>query len=103
MIEELGFNSRQEHETLLHSIQTRSDAHAVSYPVGTRSVLGIKWLECDANHSSSATEVFHGMVLNHGHGQLYLFAFTSHKTELRTCTYFTHVILHLHEKVYKVD
>jgi hypothetical protein len=22
---------------------------------------------------------------------------------LRTCTYFTHVILHLHEKVYKVD
>jgi hypothetical protein len=62
MIEELGFYSRQEQEMLLYSIQMRSKAQEVSYPVGTRFVLGVMWLECDANRSSSTAVVssWHG-------------------------------------------
>jgi hypothetical protein len=98
MIEELGFYCRQEQEMLLHSIQMRSEVDVAFYPVGTRFVLGVMQLECDANHSSSTAEV----SLWHGNksrtGIMLPFCLYPHNTEMKTCTYFTQLILHLHKK-----
>ena len=62
MIKEQGFYSRQEQEMLLYSIWMRSKPQAASHPVGTRFILGVIQLECDANHSTSTAVVssWHG-------------------------------------------
>jgi len=103
MIEELGFYSRQEQEMLLHSIQMRSKAQAASYPVGTRFVLGVMRLECDANHSTSTAVVssWHGDKSRTG--ITLPFAFTTHNKETKTCTYFIQLILHLHTQFRKLN
>jgi hypothetical protein len=38
--------------SLFHHVKTGSGAHIASYPVGTGgSFSGVKWLECEADHS----------------------------------------------------
>lgn len=101
MIKELGFHSRQEQEMLLYSNQMRSKAQAASYPVGTTFVLGVMQIESDANHSSSTAVVssWHGDKSRTG--ITLPFAFTTHNTETKTCTYFIQLILHLHTQFIK--